>query len=124
MNTPIQRSKQGQSWNVYFDEDDLSRQSESSNLKKAMEKFKVRNDRVPTILECKNIAAFLSVPNELCDEADLQQPRSVAIARTNAKVFVGPITETQSARGFSVYLQNEVGDETAAIQRFERSSKR
>jgi hypothetical protein len=123
MNTPIQRSKQGQSWNVYFDEDDLSRQSESSNLKKAMEMFKVRNDRVPTISECKNIAAFLSVPNELCDEEDIQTA-SVPITRSRAKVFVSSITETDSAQGFSVYLEDAVGDETMAIQRFEQSSKR
>jgi len=130
LNTPIVRSQRGNgvSWNVYFDEDDLSRRAESSNLKEAMEGFKVRNGRAPTIEQCKNMAAFLAVPNELCDEEDIRRS-AASVERTRAKtrsrVFVSPLIEKKTAQRFSVYLEDEQqGDADVAIRLFQRSNDR
>merc|ERR1719244_308087 len=107
LNTPMVRSRKGNglTWNVYFDENDLSRQSESSNLKRAMQGFKVRNHREANIAECKRMAAFLQVPSELVDEQDIQKPVAIATTRTRSKVFVSAVTQKQTSRAFSVYLK-------------------
>jgi len=130
LNTPMVRSQRGHgvSWNVYFDEDDLSRRAESSNLKEAMEGFKVRNQRAPTIEECKNMAAFLAVPNELCNEADIQPTASSVAAKSSkskSRVFVSPLIEKKTAQRFSVYLEDgQQGDADVAIRLFQRSNDR
>jgi len=127
LNTPMVQSKGGNglSWNVYFDEDDLSRQAESSNLKRAMQGFKVRNHREANIAECKRMAAFLQVPSELVDEQDIQKPVAIATTRTRSKVFVSAVTRKQTSRAFSVYLNSDRrGNVDSAIHSFQRSNGR
>merc|ERR1719474_1514888 len=127
LNTPMVRSRKGNglTWNVYFDENDLSRQAESSNLKRAMQGFKVRNHREANIAECKRMAAFLQVPSELVDEQDIQKSVAIATTRTSSKVFVSAVTQKQSSSTFSVYLRNDQqGNVDSAIQLFQRANGR
>jgi len=126
LNTPMVQSKSGDavSWNVYFDEEDLNRSAESNNLKRAIEGFKRRNQKDPSLSQLKRMATFLAVPNELCDEEDIE-PTATATARINSKVFVSNTIDKETASSFSVYLENEKqGDEEVAICCFRRINKR
>jgi len=69
LNTPMVSAKSGGgvSWNVFFDEDDLSEAVESSNLERAKEGFLKRNGREPTHSEVHRMRQFLAVPNELME---------------------------------------------------------
>jgi len=115
----------GVSWNVYFDERELTRQAESSNLKVALENFKLRNNRAPTILECKHMATFLAVPNEQCNEEDVQAPVVVEVSSTKTQVFVAPVVGKEMALWFNVYLEEgQQFDVDSIVGLFQRSNGR
>lgn len=129
LNTPMVRSRKGNglTWNVYFDENDLSRQSESSNLKRAMQGFKVRNHREANISECKRMAEFLAVPNQLVNEEEIhiRAPVDIATKRTEGTVFVSELTDKPASRGYNIYWnRNQQGNVDAAIRLFQKSNNR
>merc|ERR1719419_1267815 len=127
LNTPMVQSKSGDavSWNVYFNEEDLNRPAESKNLKRAIEGFKRRNRKEPSLSQLKQMATFLAVPNEVCDEEDFIEPATIATARVNSKVFVSDTIDKKTASSFSVYLETKKqGLEEGAIRCFRRINGR
>jgi len=107
LNTPIVESKTGNavSWNVYFDEADLSLQAESENLQKAADSFRIFNREAPSIEQLKHLAAFLTVPNDPSDDewsvASIAEETEVV---STTKVLVSPVSEKKSSKSFNVYL--------------------
>merc|ERR1719348_824868 len=70
LNTPMVSSKRGGalSFNVYFDERELSQEAETSNLSKTVDSFRMMHRREPSRSELNRMKQFLSVPSELVDQ--------------------------------------------------------
>jgi len=70
LNTPMVSSKRGGalSFNVYFDERELSQEAETSNLSKTVDSFRMMHSREPSRSELNRMKQFLSVPSELVDQ--------------------------------------------------------
>ena len=128
LNTPISESQKGggASWEVYFNEQDLSQQSESIKLQKAVESFKMRNQRVPTILDLKNMTEFLSVPNEVYDE-ETNNTTDDSEAEETITVLVSAVKETTTSKAFTVYFEDsklsQEETEKIAVKMFQTVNK-
>jgi len=107
LNTPVVESKTGNgvSWNVYFNEADLTQQGECENLKAAADSFRIFHNEAPTVSDLKHLAEFLAVPNELDYEEESDEPVAEMESVIKAtKVLVTPVAEKKAGKRFNVYL--------------------
>jgi len=112
------------SWNVYFDEEELSASKLNKNVKNAVEAFQSRNGRRPNSLERKQIQQFVSVPQlQAANEGEDK------LSRSPSKVLVTPVkTKKNSSKRFDLYLENQrysqQESEILAVQCFKKFNKR
>jgi len=132
--TPFVASKAGggTSWKVFFDESELTEMVETANLEDAVAFFRSINKREPTPLEVRRMKLFLSVPNEVGDDAptanDREENAESRSPSAPSKVLVTPIKEKKNAKKFKVYLEDSTlsqeDTEQIAIKWFHRFNKR
>jgi len=131
MLTTASKSKKNayEAYDVYFS--NFDKETEQKNLLKAIDSFKMRNQREPSGEEVDAIAKFLSTDKKTnlvkfklsvisdSDASNEEEAKPSVSEKKAEKVLVTPVKKKKSAAQFNVYFDDKV-DEQPAFKWFER----